>query len=275
VQHLRWSYGELCGPNNRRQGYSVSISSALRCGEWLAALMSRTGVTAWKMYFLILPRIGGTIKVLTIGGSVTRRLACGGTIAKIEYILLATILRIIELKIGWFFSLIPFATACACHLFRPPHQFERRQDEPEDRWSVNALNTVEDTKRFLRRCTTGIYEDIAAGRLVAKKIGGSTRVTGESIIAYIEQAPARCHHDRARCTGWSPDGGAAGEAGEYNPVGHRDAREAPFQADRLKEQVKNRSVQPRHVMKPPNAPNRANRRGSGITARIQPSCGTR
>jgi hypothetical protein len=56
-------------------------------------------------------------------------------------------------------------------------------------FGVNALNTVEETKRILRRCTTAIYEDMAIGRLVGKKIGGSTRVTGESIIAYIEQAP--------------------------------------------------------------------------------------
>jgi Helix-turn-helix domain len=56
-------------------------------------------------------------------------------------------------------------------------------------FGINALNTVEDTKRILRRSTSAVYEDIAAGKLKAVKIGGSTRITGESIIVCIEQAP--------------------------------------------------------------------------------------
>ena len=56
-------------------------------------------------------------------------------------------------------------------------------------FGINALNTIEDTKRILRRSTSAVYEDIAAGKLKAVKIGGSTRITGESIIVCIEQAP--------------------------------------------------------------------------------------
>lgn len=54
---------------------------------------------------------------------------------------------------------------------------------------IEALNTIADGRRIFKRCTSGIYADIAAGRLVAVKIGGSTRITGESIIAAIEGAP--------------------------------------------------------------------------------------
>src|SRR4051812_39315491 len=56
-------------------------------------------------------------------------------------------------------------------------------------FGINALNSVEDTKRILQRSISGIYEDIAAGKLKAVKIGDSTRITGESIILCIGQAP--------------------------------------------------------------------------------------
>jgi hypothetical protein len=56
-------------------------------------------------------------------------------------------------------------------------------------FGIEALNTIADTKRIFRKSTSGVYADIAAGKLVAVKIGGSTLITGESIIAAIESAP--------------------------------------------------------------------------------------
>ena len=56
-------------------------------------------------------------------------------------------------------------------------------------FGIEALNSVADTKQILKRSTSGVYADLAAGRLTGLKIGGSTRVTGESIVAYIESAP--------------------------------------------------------------------------------------
>jgi hypothetical protein len=56
-------------------------------------------------------------------------------------------------------------------------------------FNISALNSIKDTKRILRRSTSGIYEDVAAGRLEAVKVGSATRITGQSIIGFIQRAP--------------------------------------------------------------------------------------
>jgi hypothetical protein len=63
------------------------------------------------------------------------------------------------------------------------------EQKTTEAFRIEALNTIADGKRIFKKSTSGIYADIAAGRLVAVKIGGSTRITGESIIAAIESAP--------------------------------------------------------------------------------------
>src|SRR4051794_36932819 len=56
-------------------------------------------------------------------------------------------------------------------------------------FGINALNTVQQTGRITGQGTSSIYEALATGELIAVKLGRSTRITGESIVGYIERAP--------------------------------------------------------------------------------------
>ena len=55
---------------------------------------------------------------------------------------------------------------------------------------IYALNTTTDTKKHLGIHQTKLYQLIASGKLDARKIGGGTRITGESIISFIASLPA-------------------------------------------------------------------------------------
>lgn len=65
----------------------------------------------------------------------------------------------------------------------------RLQDQTFPLLAIRPLNSINYTRLLLNLGTTSIYKLIKSGTLDARKLGNQTRITGESIKAFIDALP--------------------------------------------------------------------------------------